>query len=147
MGACTSRPKDLDHPQAQLPGEKPSDDLHEPLVTKAQGETTAVAQENSNDDAKDGGESQKVEEPLVDLSDPTSPKEATKTDGGVSDESNNPVADLVAVVDADSNKSDGDEKKEDIDNVVVAASEPKEEVDEKQAAVEKSAESTEEAEK
>ncbi|KAF5188305.1 hypothetical protein FRX31_022108 [Thalictrum thalictroides] len=152
MGACTSRPKDLDHPQAQLPGEKPSPDhdLNEPLVAKVivdEAEaTTITAQENNNDDVNDNGtsnESQKVEEPLVDLSDPTEPI-TTKTDTDGGDESHNPVADLVAVVDADSNKSDGAQLSHNADDQTTVVTSDKEEVDEKQdgktkaAALEKS---------
>ena len=89
MGACASKPRDLAFPAAQLPGEKPA--APESAVEKPE-EETAVAQEKKNE----GDENQKVEEPLVDLSEPT-PTEESKLEEDVSAPV---VADLVSAVGA-----------------------------------------------
>ncbi|KAL5719284.1 hypothetical protein ACHQM5_012084 [Ranunculus cassubicifolius] len=89
MGACASKPRDLEFPAAQLPGEKPA--APEPAV-ETPAEETVQAEEKKNE----GVENQKVEEPLVDLSEPT-PNEESKSEGDVSAPV---VADLVSAVGA-----------------------------------------------
>ncbi|KAF9601888.1 hypothetical protein IFM89_023952 [Coptis chinensis] len=118
MGCIGSKPLQSDCPPATLPaGENLTREA--PTVTNVEGE--AAAQENKNE----GGEGQqKVEEPLVDLSEPSP---ITKTDGDVPNESNNPVADLISIVDATKNSEGGQtETTKQNEDSVVAGNETKE---------------------
>ncbi|KAK9093675.1 hypothetical protein Scep_025144 [Stephania cephalantha] len=83
MGGCASKPKDLDCPPASLPSENPRS--QQPSSTNTGEETTAQ-------EASIGGESQKDEPPLVDISEPN----ANKTDEDETTDSINPILDLVS---------------------------------------------------
>ncbi|XP_042506272.1 uncharacterized protein LOC122082644 [Macadamia integrifolia] len=84
MGGCASKPKDVNFSREPLPVDNSTSG--EPTLKGVQGE--AAAHENNN-----GGEGQKEEEPLVDLSEPN--PEAPKSDKDAP-ESNTAITDLVS---------------------------------------------------